>query len=113
MENHDLKPLSEVYNTLAKRGITEEFCMNDKNEMRLGNNDKMYEPEELCIVKSYRFEGDSNPEDNSVLYLIKDHDGKLGTLLDSYGAESNYSGEHFDNFIRKIPIQEDAQYDLG
>ncbi|WP_027376919.1 hypothetical protein [Kaistella palustris] len=112
MEGHNLKPLSLVYNTLAKRGITKEICMNEDNKMVLGKDEKTYQPEDLVIVKSYRFEGDSNPDDNSVLYLLEDKDGELSTLLDSYGADSNYSGEEFDNFLRKIPIAERDEFNF-
>lgn len=112
MTNHNLKTLSQVLNTLIKRGITKEICMNDQNEMILEKGDKTYQPEDLCIVKSYRFEGDSNPDDNAVLYLLQDKEGELATILDSYGAESNYSGEEFDNFLRKVPIHENPEYDL-
>ncbi len=112
MANHNLKTLSQVLNTLIKRGITKEICMNEQNEMILGKDEKTYQPEDLCIVKSYRFEGDSNPDDNAVLYLLQDKEGELATILDSYGAESNYSGEEFDNFLRKVPIQDNPEYDL-
>jgi hypothetical protein len=86
--------------------------MNEEHQMILGKNEKIYSPEDLVIVKSYRFEGESNPDDNAVLYLIEDRDGELATLLDSYGATSNYSGEEFDNFLRKVPIHERAEYDI-
>ncbi|KIA84670.1 hypothetical protein OA84_03970 [Kaistella solincola] len=112
MSIHNLKTLSEVYNSLNKRGITKEICMNEENQMILGKKEKIYQPEDLVIVKSYRFEGESNPDDNAVLYLIEDRDGELATLLDSYGATSNYSGEEFDNFLRKVPIHEKAEYDI-
>ena len=112
MDNHKLKTLSQVLNTLIKRGITKEICMNDQNQMILGKGEKTYQPEDLCIVKSYRFEGDSNPDDNAVLYLLQDKDGELATILDSYGAESNYSGEEFDLFLREIPIQENDEYNI-
>lgn len=112
MANHNLKTLSEVLNILVKRGITKEICMNERHQMILGKDEKIYQPEDLCIVKSYRFEGDSNPDDNAVLYLLEDKDGELSTILDSYGAESNYSGEEFDNFLRKVPIQENPEYDF-
>lgn len=112
MANHNLKTLSQVLNTLIKRGITKEICMNEQNQMILGKDEKTYQPEDLCIVKSYRFEGDSNPDDNAVLYLLQDKEGELATILDSYGAESNYSGEEFDNFLRKVPIQDNPEYDL-
>lgn len=112
MEGHNMKPLSLVYNILAKRGITKEITMNDQDQMVLAVDEKTYQPEDLCIVRSYRFEGDSNPDDNCVLYLLEDKEGQLSTLLDSYGAESNYSGEAFDDFLRKVPIQEKDEYNL-
>ena len=112
MGNHNLKTLSEVLNILVKRGITKEIRMNDQKQIVLGQNEKIYQPDDLCIVKSYRFEGESNPDDNAVLYLIEDKDGELSTILDSYGAESNYSGKEFDNFLRNLPIQEKDEYNF-
>lgn len=112
MDNHNLKTLSQVLNTLIKRGITKEISMNDEKQMILGKGEKTYQPEDLCIVKSYRFEGDSNPDDNAVLYLLKDKEGELATILDSYGAESNYSGKEFDVFLREIPVEESDEYNI-
>ena len=112
MANHNLKTLSEVLNILAKRGITKEICMNDQKQMVLGKDEKKYKPEDLEIVKSYRFEGDSSAGDNAVLYLLKDREGELSTILDSYGGESNHTGEEFDNFLREVSVKEDSQYDF-
>ncbi|QOW11185.1 hypothetical protein Q73A0000_12865 [Kaistella flava (ex Peng et al. 2021)] len=112
MANHNLKTLSEVLNTLIKRGITKEISMNEKHQMVLGKDEKIYQPEDLCIVKSYRFEGDSSADDNAVLYLIQDTQGELCTLLDSYGSESNYSGEEFANFLRKLPVKETDEHNI-
>lgn len=114
MENtsENMKTLSQVMAILAKRGITKEFRMNDKNEMKLDNGEKNYKSEELEIAKTYRFEGDSNPDDNAVLIVVKATDGNVGFILDSYGAESNYSGEEFDNFLRRMPEKEDPEYNL-
>lgn len=112
MANHNLKTLSEVLNILAKRGITKEIYMNDQKQMVLGKDEKKYKPEDLEIVKSYRFEGDSSAGDNAVLYLLKDREGELSTILDSYGGESNHTGEEFDNFLREVSVKEDSQYDF-
>lgn len=114
MENthENMKTLSQVMATLAKRGVTKEFRMNEKNEMKLDNGEKNYHSEELEIAKTYRFEGDSNPDDNAVLIVLKAKDGNIGYILDSYGAESNYSGEEFDNFLRRIPECEDPEYNV-
>ena len=112
MANHNLKTLSQVLNILIQRGITKEICMNDQKQMVLGKGEKTYQPEDLCVVKSYRFEGDSNPDDNAVLYLLEDKEGELSTILDTYGGESNHTGEEFDNFLRKIPVDEKPEWDF-
>ena len=114
MENtsENMKTLSQVMAILAKRGITKEFRMNDKNEMKLDNSEKNYLSEDLEIAKTYRFEGDSNPADNTVLIALKAKDGNVGYIIDSYGADSNYSGEEFDNFLRRIPECEDPEFSV-
>lgn len=102
--------LSQVMETLSQRGIKREFRMNESGEMKLENSGKNYLPSDLNILKTYRFEGDSNPDDNVVLYIVKDLDGNMGMIIDSYGAESNYPGQDFDTFLRDIPIQESDEF---
>lgn len=68
------------------------------------NKAKPYQPEELQIIRVYRFEGDSDPGDSSVLYILEANDGLIGYSLDAYGAYSNHDDEEgYDDFIRKIP----------
>lgn len=112
MANHNLKTLSQVINVLRERGITREICMTEDKKFILQETDIAYEPTDLSIVKSYRFEGDSNPEDNAVLYVLQDKNGLQSLILDSYGAESNYSGDEFDNFLREIPVEEREDFDV-
>jgi hypothetical protein len=69
---------------------------------------KMYKPEELQVVHHFRFEGASDPADNSILYLIEAGDGTKGTLVDSYGAQSD---PDVDKIIKKIPVNDDHQED--
>lgn len=68
---------------------------------------KTYQPEDLKIVKTFRFEGESNPDDSSVLYVIEANDGLIGYSLDTYGAGSSHDDEEgYDNFMRKIPVED-------
>lgn len=109
--NTDLmSTLSQVMQVMTKRGITKEYRMNEACEMRYEDSEKIYKPEDLTIIKSYRFEGDSNPDDSAVLYILKDKEGNLGMIIDSYGAESNYPGDEFDAFLRDIPVHESDEY---
>lgn len=107
-----MKTLSQVMETLRARGIVEEFRMNEKGEMRFAQEEEVLQPEDMQILRSYRFEGDSSPDDNAVLYVVKDKNDNLGMIIDSYGAESNYEGEKFDKFIRAIPVEEDDSFKI-
>lgn len=104
--------LSQVMQKLADKGITQEFKMNEDGEIKLNDSEKSYRPEELQILKTFRFEGFSNPEDNEVLYVAQDMDGNKGMIIDSYGAESNYLGEKFDDFLRNIPVDDLDEYNF-
>src|SRR6201985_846085 len=65
---------------------------------------KTYQPQELEILKAFRFEGASNPSDMEILYVIRAHDGLIGYSQDAYGAYSSHENEEgYDNFIRQIP----------
>ena len=102
--------LSQVMNKLAEKGVVKEFSMNNKGEMRLTNSEKNYDPTDLAILKTFRFEGDSNPDDNAVLYVAKDKEGHTGMIIDSYGAVSNYPGDRWNKFLRDIPVNENEEY---
>jgi len=102
--------LSQVMAKLAQRGVHREFRMNENCEMKFENSERIYQPADLTIIKTYRFEGPSSPDDNAVLYLVKDSDGNMGMIIDSYGADSNYPGEDFDKFLREIAFDETEDY---
>lgn len=61
----------------------------------------MHAAEDFNVVKYYRFEGDSNPDDNSVLYVIETLGGDKGLLVDAYGA---YSGNVPKEIMNKLRI---------
>ena len=98
-----LTTLSAVLEKLRLRKQDKEFIMTKKG---FGTEAKTYLPNELVIVKTYRFEGNSDPSDSSILYLMEANDGSVGYTIDAYGAYSNHDGEGYDDFIRKIPVQE-------
>lgn len=104
--------LSQVMAKLAEKNVTKEFRMNENAEMKFTDAEKNYQPSDLKILRSYRFEGDSNPDDNAVLYVAEDNEGNRGMIIDSYGADSNYPGETFDDFIRNIPVEESDDFNF-
>ena len=86
MDAHEYDTLSEALNALNKVGYTEDFIAEEKN-LYILRNKKKYQPEDLKIVRSFRFEGMSNPSDSSELFAIIANDGVKGTLVMAYGAK--------------------------
>lgn len=95
--------LSAVLEKLRQKKIDNEFIMSPQG-FSAGKN-KFYQPEGLKIVRTYRFEGESNPGDNSVIYIIEANDGLIGYSIDAYGAYSNHDAA-YDDFLKKIPVEE-------
>lgn len=101
--------LSQVMEKLRQKGITNEIRMTDDKRFVISGTEKSYQPEDLKIIRTYRFEGASDPGDNVALFLIKDHYGNLAMIIDSYGADSNYDGPEFDEFLKSIPEEEEKE----
>lgn len=93
-----MKTLSACTNQMKSEGYTEDFqVINDA--LTTYGEDNFYQPEDVRIVNFYRFEGTSDPGDNSVLYVIETRDGVKGTLVDAYGA---YSDDAVSRFIVRV-----------
>ena len=92
----EMKSLAECSNKLAAQGYTAQFSV---DESGLHAEDKTYKPEEVTIVNFFRFEGFSDPEDNSILYALETTDGKKGTLTDAYGP---YADEQVSTYMKKV-----------
>jgi len=103
--------LSQVLEKLRLKKQDNEFRFtNDKFSAPSG---KQYDPADLKIIKTYRFEGDSDPADSSVIYLLEAKDGLIGYSLDSFGAYSDHAEEEgYDDFIRQIPVKEREEEEI-
>lgn len=113
-DNTSMSTLVELLQMLREKGITREIRMDDSKNIILQGSDKIYNnPKELKVIRSYRFEGDTNPSDSAVLYLIKDLDDEISFIIEAYGAESNYDGPEFDDFLKAIPMSEDEFFRLN
>jgi hypothetical protein len=100
---NEMTTLSSILERLRIKKIDNEFRWTP--EGFTAGKGKTYQPEELAIIKTYRFEGESNPDDMEILYIIEANDGLIGYSLDAYGMYSNHEGEDgYDNFIRQIPV---------
>jgi len=79
-----MKTLTSCVNKLTLEGYTEDFKAGERGLLSL-QHEKIYEPSQIQINDFYRFEGASDPADNSILYALETDDGIKGTLVDAYG----------------------------
>lgn len=98
LEKAMMRSLSHCMEKLTNDGYTANFGVADEKLQHVDSGHS-YDPENVDIVDFYRFEGVSDPEDNSILYAIETHDGRKGMLVDAYGA---YSNPDIDEFIKKV-----------
>lgn len=100
LNNDDLKTLAQCMNTLKKYGFEKDFNVLEGGKgLQAIDGGKIYEPHEISIVNFYRFEGESDPGDMSILYAIETSDGTRGTLSDAFGP---YASRRVSEFIVNV-----------
>jgi hypothetical protein len=95
----EMRTLAFCSNKAVEDGYKENFKATTEG-LESMETQKKYKPEDLKVVNFYRFEGVTDPADMSVLYVIEANDGAKGTLVDAYGA---YSDFEVARVIRRIP----------
>ncbi|MBN8670128.1 MAG: hypothetical protein ACK4EY_15025 [Flavipsychrobacter sp.] len=94
----NMNTLSSLTDTAFNKGYTDNFRV-EEDGLYAPATDIHYLPNEVKIDNFYRFEGASDPDDNSILYCIETHDGVKGTLIDSYGANND---DLIGEFIKEV-----------
>ncbi len=77
--------LSEAVNGLKARGFTMDFNL---EENCLVCNTARFDVKDFRIVEFYRFEGNTDPSDEAIVYAIESNDGLKGMLVSGYGISA-------------------------
>ena len=97
-----METLNQAIDHAVKRGFSENFKLGSRG-LTTEIEDKHYSPTEVKIEDFYRFEGYSDPTDNSILYLIETTtDGRRGLLVDAYGAYADARVSKFISAVEEI-----------
>lgn len=78
--------VSEAVNDLKKRGFSLDFNL---HENCLVCNDDKFNAEDFEIVEVYRFEGNTDPSDEAIVYAIQSASGLRGILVNGYGISAD------------------------
>jgi hypothetical protein len=83
MSNYDT--LSAAVNSLNERGFTKDFNI-AFDKLICHETNECLNPHEFEIMEVYRFEGETNPSDEAVVYAVESKDGTMkGTIVNAYG----------------------------
>ncbi len=93
-----MKSLSSCLNKVVNDGYTVDFKVIEEGLKAL-QTEKVFKAEEVNVVNFFRFEGQSDPDDMSILYVIETTDGTKGTLVDAYGP---YADANVNNFMLEV-----------
>lgn len=100
-----MKTVTEIIESLRLEGYIHDFSVKDDLLFCNANEGRGYSPGELVIDKTERYEGDSNPSDNEIIYAITASDGIRGVVSDSYGV---YSDPILAKIIGDIPLNNES-----
>ncbi len=93
-----MKSLATCLNRMINDGYVEDFKVTS-NGLEAIHNHASYSPDQVEVVNFYRFEGESDPDDNAILYIIQTDDGTRGTLIDAYGT---YNDSRVTEFMKEV-----------
>ncbi len=96
-----LTPLTEILEKLKNEGYTTDFNLRDNCIIchEHGNALELH-PEDFVVDRYFRFEGNSDPDDQAIVYAISSPKHNIkGVLVNGYGI---YSDERNDRIIAAL-----------
>jgi len=89
-----METVTEYIEWARSEGYKQDFVVRDQKLCAM-DDCVAYNGKDAKIVGFMRFEGDSDPGDSSIAYMIETNDGKKGTLVDAYGPYADQAVTKF------------------
>lgn len=96
-----MNTITDCVNKVVKDGYIDSFKVT-RQGLHSTARDRYFNPEQVRVINFFRFEGESDPADNSIMYVIETDDGLKGTLIDAYGPYSDAAVTKFMNDVEEI-----------
>ena len=93
--------VTEAVGGLRKRGYTIDFNL-EADRISCDMTPLSLLPAEFEITEVYRFEGNSDPADEAVVYAIESRNGHKGVLVNGFGPSADKIGEEM---IKKLVVR--------
>jgi hypothetical protein len=103
MDATEMDTVAEVVERLEREGFGEHFRAEPRG-LRVGADGRLFQPEDLVTEEIRRFEGVSDPEDQSIVFALRSRDGSVrGTLVTSFGPGAD---PEVAEVVRRLPKPE-------
>jgi copper chaperone CopZ len=83
-----METLVEAMTRLRTSGYHDDFMATPEGNLVCRSCGTHHEPETIEIQQTVRFEGDSNPDDEAILFALSCDDGCLGQYSSAFGSET-------------------------
>lgn len=83
--------VAEAVQGLKERGYTIDFNL-EPDRLICQETSSSFGPSEFEIAEVYRFEGNSDPDDEAAVYAIESVDGRKGLLVTGFGISAEGAG---------------------
>lgn len=93
--------VSQAVKGLKERGYTIDFNMEEDCIVCHATPLKL-KPDEFEIAEVHRYEGDSDPGDEAVVYAIESKQGQKGILVNGFGVSADSAS---DAMIAKLSVR--------
>lgn len=89
--------VSEAVNGLKARGFNLDFNLRENCLVCHGGK---FDVNDFEIVEVYRFEGNTDPSDEAIVYAIASGTGMKGILVNGYGISADAMSSAMENKLR-------------
>lgn len=93
--------VSEAVNDLIKRGYTSDFNLHHDVDFLICNRtSRSLSPEDFDIDEIYRFEGETDPGDETIVYAISSTDKEVkGVVINAYGMYADNAASRIVKYL--------------
>jgi hypothetical protein len=105
MSIRNYQTLSIATTELCKRDYTADFKLEDGKLLHTESG-KSYGPKDMDIMEFHRFEGDSDPADNAIVYAVECKDGVKGLIVSAYGP---YGSVALNEFMDEVEVHDKTE----
>jgi hypothetical protein len=103
-----MEPMREAIARLERAGFRDQFRARRDGFVEVESG-RVHEPESLIVDEIVRFEGESDPADEAVLYALRSRDDQVrGTFLTTYGPIADPIGA---KLIRRLDTRHETARD--